>query len=129
MPVGLEVTVPGPVAVTVSASWSRTNAAPTERACDIETTHAPVPLHAPLQPVKCEPAWGVDASVTEVPKSKPKLQVPVGQERPAGVDATVPWPVPESVTWSACGLTEPVPVSATAPEPPGVPVTVRVAAR
>jgi hypothetical protein len=31
------------------------------------TTHAPLPVHAPLQPVKVEPAAGVFVAVTTVP--------------------------------------------------------------
>ena len=42
----------------------RTKAAPTLAAVLIGTVHVPVPLHAPLQPAKAEPAAGVAESVT-----------------------------------------------------------------
>ena len=38
-----------------------------DAAAVIVTVHAPVPVHAPLQPVNVEPAAGVAVSVTTVP--------------------------------------------------------------
>jgi len=43
------------------------NVAVTERACVIDTEQLPVPLHAPLQPLKVFPPVGVAVSVTDVP--------------------------------------------------------------
>lgn len=42
-------------------------AAPTDFAASTVTTHAPVPVHAPLQPANVEPDAAVAVSVTEVP--------------------------------------------------------------
>src|SRR5258706_3908322 len=78
------------------------NAAPTLAAAFMVTVQAPVPEHAPVQPVKVEPAVGVGVSVTIVPWLKLALQV-APQLMPAGVLATVPVPVPLRVTLSANG--------------------------
>ena len=43
------------------------NVAVALRAAVMETTQVPVPVHAPLQPEKVEPAAGVAVSVTLVP--------------------------------------------------------------
>ena len=43
------------------------NVAVAERAALIVTTHTPVPVQSPLQPVKVEPAAGVAVRVTTVP--------------------------------------------------------------
>jgi hypothetical protein len=60
---------------------------------------APVPVHAPFQPVNVEPAAGVAVKVTAVPPVKDARQV-VPQEIPAGALVTVPPPVPDLVTVS-----------------------------
>jgi len=102
MPAGAEDTEPAapPVADTVTVSVrSSANDALTLEFADSVTTHAPVPVHAPDQPVNTEPAAGVGVSVTAVPLSKGATQVP-GQDTPAGVEATVPLPLPEVVTVS-----------------------------
>jgi hypothetical protein len=65
----------------------------------IVTLHAPVPVHAPLQPANVEPAAAVGVSVTIVPVGKLAEQV-VGQLIPEGELDTVPLPVPASVTLS-----------------------------
>ena len=70
MPAGLLVTVPLPVPafVTVRCTGSSVNVAVTERATFSETVQvAALPLQAPLQPVKPEPAAGVAVSVTLAP--------------------------------------------------------------
>ena len=58
----------------------------------------------PLQPVNVEPEFGVAAKVTIVPSWKLPLQV-APQLIPAGVDVTVPEPVPtgETVTVNVLG--------------------------
>jgi hypothetical protein len=43
------------------------NVAVTDFAVFIVTVHVPVPVQAPLQPVKVEPAAAVAVSVTEAP--------------------------------------------------------------
>jgi hypothetical protein len=57
----------------------------------------PVPVHAPLQPVKVEPVAGVAVSVTVAPPVKLALQV-LPQVMPVGFEVTVPLPVPLGVT-------------------------------
>src|SRR5207253_1060066 len=57
----------------------------------------------------------------------PAQAVPV-QETPAGVDETVPCPLPDRLTVTVCGLGLPVPISVTTVLPPGVAVNVSVAA-
>ena len=65
---GVLVTVPEPVPLLLTFSvWGPWNVAVTLRACVIETVQAPVPVHAPLQPVKPAPALGVGVNVTDVP--------------------------------------------------------------
>src|SRR5262245_56007726 len=76
------------------------------------TVQVPVPVHAPLQPVKVEPAAGIAVNVT-LPPGNPTRQA-VGQLMPAGFDVTVPLPVPASVTVSVTGGTEPMNVAVTA---------------
>ena len=68
MPAGLEVTVPLPVPalVTVMVYDTRVKVAVTLRAAVMETVHVPVPVQAPDQPVKVEPAAGAAVKVTEV---------------------------------------------------------------
>lgn len=57
------------------------------------TMQAPVPLHAPPQPVNDEPSSGVAVSVTSVPAAKPWAQS-LGQLIPVGTLVTDPSPVP-----------------------------------
>jgi len=69
-PAGDEVTVPSPVPafVTLSANVDvALKVAVTARAAVIDTVQAPVPAHAPLQPVNVEPLDAAAANVTEVP--------------------------------------------------------------
>jgi hypothetical protein len=61
------------------------------------TVQAPVPLHAPLQPVKAEPASGVAVRVTAVPEAYDAEQVGP-QSIPAEELVTVPVPVPDLTT-------------------------------
>jgi len=69
------------------------NTAPTLAAALIVTVQAPVPLQAPLQPAKVEPAPGAAVSVTTVAAAKLALQV-APQFNPIGELVTVPVPVP-----------------------------------
>jgi hypothetical protein len=63
----------------------------TLRACVTATVQAPVPLHAPLQPVKLYSAAGVAVRLTRVPLAKLALQV-LPQLIPLGLLVTVPLP-------------------------------------
>jgi hypothetical protein len=53
----------------------------------------PVPLHAPLHPVKVEPEVGVAERARLVPLAMLALQV-LPQSTPLGLEATVPLPLP-----------------------------------
>src|SRR5580704_827326 len=91
MPAGELVTVPLPVTLTERV-WLCANVAVTASAAFIVTTQLPVPLQAPLQPLKAQPAAGVGVKVTCVPPVKTWLQVD-GQLTPEGLLDTVPLPV------------------------------------
>ena len=68
MPAGLLATVPAPVPLGVTVSTKvGVKIAVTVVAAETVTVQGPVPMHAPLQPVKAEPAAGVAVSVTTVP--------------------------------------------------------------
>jgi hypothetical protein len=75
------------------------NVAVTARAAVIDSVQV-VPAQAPLKPANVEPLVAAAVSVTDVPLAKFALQV-VPQLIPAGVDVTVPAPVPAFVTLSA----------------------------
>ena len=125
--------VPAPPTVNVN-DWSA-KVAVTEVAALTVTVQLPVPEHAPLQPVKVEPAAGVAVSVTEAPDPKLAAHV-LPHAMPAGLLATVPVPPPALATvnvndWSAkVAVTEvaalTVTVQAPVPEqpPPLQPVNV-----
>ena len=103
IPAGLEVTepVPVPLLVTVKAQLTSVKVAVTDCAAFMVTVQVPVPLQPPpLQPVKVEPPEGVAVSVTLVPLVKLALQV-LPQLIPAGLEVTVPVPVPLLVTVKA----------------------------
>ena len=59
--------------------------------------HVLAPVQPPDQPVKAEPAEGVAVKVTVVPRGKAWLQVEP-QERPVGLEMTVPEPLPVRAT-------------------------------
>jgi hypothetical protein len=73
------------------------NVAVTLRAAVMLTVHVPVPVQAPLQPVKAEPVVGVAVRVTAVPSAYHVLQV-LPHAMPVGDEVTVPEPVPAFVT-------------------------------
>ena len=68
IPAGALVTVPLPVPalLTVSAKVCGVKVAVTVVAALMLTVQAPVPVHAPVQPLKVEPAAGVAVNVTAV---------------------------------------------------------------
>ena len=74
----------------------------TTAAAPMVTLQAPVPVQAPLQPVKVEPVPGVAVNVTAVPLVNEAAQV-APQEMPAGAVETVPVPAPAFVTESVKG--------------------------
>jgi len=74
-----------------------TKVAVTDCAAFIVTEHVPVPVQAPLQPVKAEPAAAVAVSVT-VPLNDAEQVVP--QLIPAGLLVTVPEPLKVTVRGS-----------------------------
>ena len=100
IPAGALVTLPEPLPalVTVSVGVAR-KCAVTLCATVSSTWQIPVPLQAPLQPVKRGPAAEAAVSVTTVPSSKSLLQV-APQVTPAGALVTVPVPVPAVATVS-----------------------------
>jgi hypothetical protein len=78
-------------------------AAPTLAACAKVTLHGPVPLHAPLQPVKLAPGAAVAVRLTVEPTVNDAEQA-LPQLMPAGVEFTAPGPV--TPTFSVALLTE-----------------------
>ena len=69
----------------------------TDLAALMVTWQEPVPVQAPLQPAKAEPAAGAWLRVTTVPELKLALQV-APQLMPVGEEVTVPLPVPAFAT-------------------------------
>ena len=69
MPAGSLLTDPLPVppVTTVNAYWFNVKLAVTNLAAFMVTTQSPVPVQAPLQPLKVEPISAVAVSVTTVP--------------------------------------------------------------
>ena len=57
------------------------------------SVQAPIPVHAPLQPVNIEPGFGVGISVMTVPASMSEKQA-LPQEKPSGFEVTTPLPAP-----------------------------------
>jgi hypothetical protein len=98
------VTVPAPVPFneTARSNVAGSNVAPTDFAEPIDTVHEPVPEHAPDQPLKIElESLGVAVSVTVAPFVAAALHPALEpEEHEIGPPATVPEPVPASVTVS-----------------------------
>ena len=69
----------------------------TVRASVIDTTHEPVPVHAPDHPAKVEPRPGLGVNVTDVPEEYASEQS-VPQLIPAGVLRTEPTPTVVTVS-------------------------------
>lgn len=102
IPAGDDVTVPvpAPARIWVSVKVLSVNVAVTDFASVTDTTQAPVPVQAPLQPAKVEPGPSAAESVTDVPWSYVSVQS-TPQLMPAGAEVIVPVPVPVLVTVSA----------------------------
>ena len=66
----------------------------------VVTVQLPVPVHAPLQPVKVEPEAAAAVRVTDVPLLKFALHA-LPQLMPVGDEVTVPVPVPVFATVTA----------------------------
>jgi hypothetical protein len=96
------------------------NVAVTDVAAFMVTEQLPVPLHAPLQLTNVDVPFGVAVSVTTVPALKAAEHV-APQLIPAGLDVTVPPPVPAFATLKVYWI----PVNATA-TPTGAAPTVAV---
>lgn len=95
MPLGLLVTVPPPVPdlVTVTAVLAAALKTAVTVAFPV-TAHITVPEHPPpLHPANTDPGEAEAVSVTDVPASNRLTQAPP-QSIPAGVEVTVPAPVP-----------------------------------
>jgi hypothetical protein len=103
IPAGLLVTVPVPVplfaTVRLYVVGVVVNVAVTLLAASSVTKQLPVPVHAPLQPVKVEPVAGVALNATLVPPTKLELH-DAPQSIPLGLEPTVPLPVPAFDTLS-----------------------------
>ncbi len=105
MPAGAEVTVPVPVPLFETVSWTgvAVNVAVTVVAALIVSTQVPVPVQPPpVQPPKVEPAVGAAVNVTLVPVLNDAAQV-APHAMPAGDEVTVPVPVPLFETVSCTG--------------------------
>src|SRR5712691_5128143 len=102
-PPGLLETLPPPVTVTLRVRPC-TKAAETDWSEFMLTLHEPLPLHAPPQPVKIQPALGTGVSETSVPAPKEPLQLEALQLRPAGWEVMLPWPL--KLTLSVCAPTK-----------------------
>ena len=102
-PVGLRLTVPEPLpdVTTSTISVMAVNVAVTFWAWFMVAVHEARPggKQLLLQPAKLEPVAGVAVSVTVAPGAKPLEQVEP-QSIPAGLDVTLPEPVPAGVTVS-----------------------------
>jgi len=68
------------------------------------TRHEAVPVQAPDQPAKVDPAAATAVSVTTVPLANPALHL-VPQLIPLGLLVTVPPPVPARVTVNVADVT------------------------
>ena len=116
IPAGADVTVPLPLPPPDTLRPGEAlKVAVTERALVIDTVHGEVPVHAPLHPAKTLPVLAEAFSVTEAPVENvvehpvaPATPFVIVQLMPAGVEVTVPLPVPppETVRAGVPKLTE-----------------------
>lgn len=97
--VGVLVNVPPLLLPQAPFEGTSTKDAVTLFAASMVTVQAPVPLHAPVQPVKVLPPAGVAERVTDVLKVMEAEQVDP-QLMPPGEEVTVPLPLPDLATES-----------------------------
>jgi len=101
IPAGLLITVPVPEPTfsTVTVGRGETlKVAVTDLAASMVTWQVlPLPVHPPLHPANMEPKEGEAVSVTTVPLTKLEEHV-LPQSIPAGLDVTLPLPVPSFAT-------------------------------
>jgi len=83
------------------------------------------PVQAPPQPIAAEPEAGMAVRVTVVPSEKAAVQGPTVQLIPAGLEVTVPAPVPVGITVKTGVVAATVPNVAVTPVAAGT-VTVQV---
>jgi hypothetical protein len=108
MPVGDEVTLPLPVPNLVTCSVYEANVASVNvavheaLAVSVTLVVAPVPVHAPDQPVKVAPNAGLAVIATVLPDANDALQV-LPQLMPVGEEVTDPAPVPALTTVNVTG--------------------------
>jgi len=89
------VPVPVPDLATVRLYWFRVKAAVTDFAAVMVTEQVPVPVQAPVQPVKVDPVDGAAVKVTEVLSHMVSVQ---SAPQSIPVPDTVPLPVPDLAT-------------------------------
>jgi hypothetical protein len=73
--------------------------------------HELLPVQGPLQPENSDPGEAKALRLTAVPSAKLAAQDDVPQLMPDGLLVTVPWPLPDSITASACVVAMPPPSS------------------
>lgn len=106
MPAGVEAMIPppAPILLTVTGTSRRSKFAVTvEAVMSAMVQVEAMPEQPPFHPVKTESASAAATRVMEVPGANAALQV-VPQERPAGIEVTVPEPVPVRVTVRESGV-------------------------
>src|SRR2546425_1227666 len=90
--------LPVPVLLTVRVTVCVSNVAVTVVAAVTVPVRAPVPAQpAPLQPVKVDPPAGVAVKITTVPLSYAAEHI-APQSIPAGLEVTLPLPIPVGAT-------------------------------
>src|SRR5688500_18575296 len=112
MPAGFDDTTPDPLPSSATRSeLSTPKFAVTVTAVATVIVHAPVPLHAPLQPTNVAPEFAVAVSVTIVPEANVSVQS-LPQVMPLGVEVTVPIELPPSTTVTGKPVLASIPGSA-----------------
>jgi hypothetical protein len=103
IPPVLETTFPEPITLTLSErlpGGSGAKLAVTVVFAFMTSWHCAVPVHPPLHPLNCEFASGTAISCTPVPwlKASPQSLLAALQSMPAGIEVTLPPPVPPRTT-------------------------------
>src|SRR5687768_13805589 len=97
----LPVPVPSEVTVRTGSGSSWKSAVTCLVVLIVSVQVVALPLHAPVQPVNCEPGFAAAVNVTTVFGAKGSAQLP-GHRSTPGSDVTTPVPVPCIVT-DTCG--------------------------